>query len=270
MPTSLLAADLDAVLLEDGNVALESLFPAFVRGDGCFETFRAPRGLGASLDRHLTRLSWTASRIGLVPPPLDDIDARIDALLSAAACEEGRLRLSLWQGRERVHELLTLHALDPAASERLHRGVDVVTSPFVRAASDPTSGMKLLSRSFLECAQRDARERGAEEALLLGEQGELRECCYANVFLVDSAGVLTTPTIVDAFLPGVTRARLLEAARAGGLEVRERTVHRDEIGPDTELFLTSAIQGITGVRSLDGRPQPMDSGRLDRLLQMLV
>ena len=60
-------------------------------------------------------------------------------------------------------------------------------------------------------AMQEAIRRGAEEALMLNQAGELAECSQSNFFLVRGGAVLTPP-LSAGLLPGITREFVLELA----------------------------------------------------------
>jgi branched-chain amino acid aminotransferase len=101
-------------------------------------------------------------------------------------------------------------------------------------------------------AKLEARQRGADEALMLNVQGMVAEASVANVFVVRS-GVLLTPPATDGALEGITRATVLDLAAALGIPAREQTLGRFDLFAADEAFLTGSGAGIVPVRSLDGR-----------------
>ncbi len=108
-----------------------------------------------------------------------------------------------------------------------------------------------------------------EQLLLLDAAGEVLETDRANVFAV-IGGVLRTPAADGRILPGVTRARVLAAARDEGLPVVAGSLTAAELLAASEVFVTSAVQGLLPVLAADGRPggwQPGPAGiRLARAL----
>ncbi len=237
------------------------LFPPFesslLRGLGLIESFRMLRGRPIpDFGVHLQRLRWGAGRLAFGPvPPLEEAEIR-DELLERAGLDEGRGRLHLLPAGARPRFLWTVEPLpEPPPPLRL------TFSPFRRGNLDPTASLKHASRGFLEAALREARDRGFDEAILLGEQGEVRECCGANLFLVETSGTVVTPTLVDGFLPGVTRGRLCRILREHGIPVRERTVFAEELEDAREVFLTNAVQGILPAASVEERILPETAAR---------
>ena len=101
-------------------------------------------------------------------------------------------------------------------------------------------------------AKLEARQRGADEALLLNQAGMVAEAAVANVF-VARGGELLTPPGSDGALEGITRATVLELAGTLGIPAREKTLGRYDFFAAEEAFLTGSGAGLVPIRSLDGR-----------------
>ncbi|HWI06174.1 MAG TPA: aminotransferase class IV [Solirubrobacteraceae bacterium] len=86
-----------------------------------------------------------------------------------------------------------------------------------------------------------ARERGADELLLRARDGTLLEGALSSLLWWEGDALCTTPS--EHTLPGVTRALLLEIARARGVELRVRAPQPEELA-GAEVWLTSALHGI--------------------------
>jgi branched-chain amino acid aminotransferase len=93
----------------------------------------------------------------------------------------------------------------------------------------------------------EAREAGADEALLLNARGELCEATTANVFLVRD-GIATTPPLDSGCLAGITRQHVL------ALGATERTLSVDDLARAEEAFLTSSTREVQPLVAVDGRP----------------
>jgi branched-chain amino acid aminotransferase len=151
------------------------------------------------------------------------------------------------------------------AAEKVARGLDLITASVRRARPDVLDP-RVKSLNYLTSVQakREARLRGADEALLLNREGSVAEATVANVFAY-RRGELITPSPMDGILEGITRAAVLELAQGLGIPTRERGLGRlDLLGAD-EAFLTGTGVEIVPVRSLDGqeigseRPGPVTS-----------
>jgi branched-subunit amino acid aminotransferase/4-amino-4-deoxychorismate lyase len=79
--------------------------------------------------------------------------------------------------------------------------------------------------------------------------GDVAEADSANLFAVVE-GDLLTPPLDRGVLPGVTRARCLEALPG---VAREGRIARDALARASEVFLTSSLDGVTPVVAVDGR-----------------
>ncbi len=249
---------------------------AHLHGVTCFETVSLEEGDLARLDRHLDRLAIGLETLDLEPPGGQaGIRARIEEAVAAWPAADGIVRVSV----HATGPMSGLHLADRSASvlvvvqearyPDLADGVDVVTS--TRRAPDPEATPTTFKAPNLSrlLAHREARERQAFEGLMLDARGHVVSGTRSNVFAVVGDG-LVTPLAPPA-LPGVTRGRTLEIARAQGIETQTRRLHRDELPEATELFLTFTGPGIVPVATLDGAPvAPTAPGPLtSRLLERL-
>ncbi len=232
-------------------------------GDGVFEGIRLAGGRVFRLDSHLARLRHSARAIGLELP---GGVAGIRAIVLETACAFGRpdgyVRLLVTRGdgamgvdptrclNPRVICIATEIELYPA--EKLASGVDMVTVSVRRPAPDVLDP-RVKSLNYLNSvlAKREARLRGADEALILNSAGMVAEAAVANVFAF-RLGKLLTPPPTDGALEGVTRGSVLELALELGIPAEERSLTRMDLLSADEVFLSGTGARIVGVRSLDG------------------
>ncbi len=251
---------MDPVAFLDGQPAPElATSAAYLHGVTCFETIALDGGELAHLGAHLDRLAEGLDTLALSPPGgLGGIRKRLDDAVAAYGGTEGIARVSV----HATGPLQGLHLEDPSASvlvvvqparyPDLADGVAAVAA--TRRAPDPEAfptGFKTPCLPRL-LAHREARERGAFEALMLDARGHVVSGTRSNVFAAIE-GTLTTPPTPPA-LPGVTRQRVLDAAEAAGLEAEIRRLHRDELPEADELFITFTGPGIVPIVRLDGAP----------------
>lgn len=81
-----------------------------------------------------------------------------------------------------------------------------------------------------------AQTKGADEVVLWNEQGEITECCSANL-VIELAGKLVTPQAESGLLPGTYRDFLL---RHGILE--ERRVTLNDLRNSSRIYLINAVR----------------------------
>jgi branched-chain amino acid aminotransferase len=220
-------------------------------GEGVFDTLRAVDGVPFALGRHLARLRVSAEVLGIDVPWSDD-ELRT-AVLAVAGGRAGRVRvrISVTGGDgARPRTLVVAVPLDPPAPAAALR-----TSPWPVNERAPSVGAKTTSRADLVLALADAKEHGADEAVLVNHAGHLVECTGANLFVVD-AGRLVTPALRSGCLPGTTRQLVLEVTEAVTTDVSCEVLAEVE-----EAFLTSVTRGVQPVSAIDGRPLPTPGPR---------
>jgi len=128
--------------------------------------------------------------------------------------------------------------------KKIHNRREDIVSPQAKVSANYASTMT---------AKAKARTEGYDEILLVDEDGYLAEGPTSNLFVVDERGVLLTPPTKKVLL-GVTRASVLELARAEGLDVREEPIAPEALETAQEVFLTGTTAGVLPCHSVDGRP----------------
>jgi 4-amino-4-deoxychorismate lyase len=259
-----------------GRPALDPLDLALVRGDAVFEALRVYAGRPFRLDAHLDRLARSAEAIDLpLPGDLEDLATRA---VAAAGGGDAVLRLICTRGREGSGEGAPPAPVGregsgeggPAAfaictdipgslEEERRRGLRLVllttaTDPLVRAAAPwLLPGVKTISYAVNMAAQRAARARGADDAVLVGLGGELLEAPTANLWW-RTGHTLHTPSLDLGVLAGITRTVLRELAPGLGLKVLEGVFTAEDLAAAEEAFLSSSTREIMPVVEVDGAP----------------
>lgn len=237
----------------------------FLYGDSVFETIRTYRGRLFALDEHLRRLEQSATRVFIaLPVTLPALAAELETAVRASGIEEAYVRVVVTRGSGelgltpseglaplRVAMVLPLVPSPPAAYER---GVRVVTYGSQRTADGTAAqGAKVSNYLVSVLALHRARGEGAVEAVVVDAEGGVVEGATSNVFAVIGDGLVTPPEEAG-ILVGVTRRRLLAAARELGLVMAERRLPLDELLGAQEVFISSSIRELLPVVAVDGRP----------------
>lgn len=169
--------------------------------------------------------------------------------------------------------------------KKAETGVDVMVSSWRRAAPDtfPTmskSGANYLNsqlikiesvamRAEMDPAKVAADELGYEqfdEGIALDVFGYVSEGSGENIFLVRD-GVVYTPPLGSALLPGITRNSVLQLLDEMGVKVVEMNIPREMLYVSDEIFFTGTAAEVTPIRSVDrqavGKPvmeKPLPDG----------
>lgn len=92
-------------------------------------------------------------------------------------------------------------------------------------------------------ARREAEKKGACDGLMLDREGRIAEASAANVFLIETNGLVTPPLNDDVF-PGVTRRVILELCDRLRIPHQERDIRPDELARFEGAFLCSTLMEI--------------------------
>ncbi len=205
---------------------------AFVRGAAgghdLIETMRFDAEEGIPLlEGHLARLKASATELGFA---FDRHEARnrIQALCFDLE-DNAKLRLVLARSGAIALEVQPL-------PEPLAVPARCLALPHPTSANDWRLRHKTTDRCFYEEALAMARKAGADEALLVREDGQLSEGCWTSVF-VERGGILLTPPLALGLLPGVLRASLIESGRA-----REAALSLADLSEG--FFIGNALRGL--------------------------
>ena len=156
------------------------------RGDGVFEVIRLYHGRPFALGDHLDRLGRSAAALELHFDRVA-LQGEIAALLERAGRVDGQLRLIVTRGGRRI-----------AATEPIPDHAETLTLATVTYNTTVIlDGVKSLSYAANMQATRIAKQRGADEALLVRPDGTVLEPPTSSIFWVSPEGELRTPSLAD-------------------------------------------------------------------------
>lgn len=250
---------LDRRLTRANNARVSIFDRGFQYGDALIETLRIDRGRPIALAAHLDRLHRSATALG-IPLPERDWHHDIGRLVTRndLTAAEAWARITVTRGiasrglpPPAVPEptvILAVGALDPAIATMRRRGIVAITLDFGRGSALAEHKHPFYLPSIE--GRRRAATVGADDGLFIGEHGGVEGGTTSNLF-ARFGDLLVTPR-GGGVLPGITRARTLEAARLRGWRVAERRLRRGEVAAAEEIFLTNALFELVPVVRLDG------------------
>ena len=253
---------LNGAVVPRSEAAISPLDRGFLYGYGLFETVRSYGGRVFRLDRHLARLMRSAETLALASQ-LDpaDLERAVYTTIRANALDDARVRLTVGAGEgERglappeAGGLTVLVVAEPlvVAARIYEQGITAVTAATRRNSQSPVPGIKSLNYLESLIAHAEAAARGADEAVMLNDRGDVSECSSSNIFLV-AAGRVATPSLSSGILPGVTREAVLEVAAELGIDAEERDIVPAELAGADEVFITTSVREVVPVVRVDGR-----------------
>lgn len=96
----------------------------------------------------------------------------------------------------------------------------------------------------------EARDRGFDEGIGLGNDGLLSEGAGENIFVLVRERLLTPPASAS-ILSGITRDTVIRLAAKMGIRTHEQTISREQLYAADEIFMTGTAAEVTPVRQVD-------------------
>lgn len=241
----------------------------FCYGDGLFETMRSYNGQVFRLAAHLERLFSSSKIIDLkIPLTRDQLKQAAMKIIRHNKLDSACLRLTISRGvsEERLEPsscqqatvVLSAAKLKPYPKEFYQEGIKTIVSSIRRNERSVLSRLKSLSFLDSLLAREEARERGADGAIMLNSQDYVSEASTSNLFMV-KGGKLFTPPIEAGCLPGITRQVVVGLANRLSIGFRETLFRLNDLAKADEIFLTNSLAEIMPVTRLDDKE--ISSGR---------
>ena len=254
----------DGQFYSEANAKVSVFDHGLLYGDGIFEGIRFYNGRVFRLEEHLERLWDSARSICLeIPMSRREITEALLETIRQNDLRDGYIRLIVTRGvgnlglnpaqckHPSVIIIVAAIALYPA--EVYAKGLTVVTCA-TRRTSPAALNPAVKSLNYLNnvMARIEANLAGADEALMLNDQGNVAECTADNVFIIKHGQVFTPPISAGA-LRGITRAVVFEIAAETGIKIAETEITRHDVFVAEECFLTGTAAEIIPVIKADGR-----------------
>lgn len=236
----------------------------FIFGDGVYEVWRAVNGRLFETDRHLARLAYGLRELRISEPEIvrrEVLDEVADRLLTESGLTDGESTLYVEITRGVAPRT---HAFPPAGTaptvfamanrfappnDLRARGASAITTTDVRWLRCDIKTIQLLPNVM---AKQAAAERGAMEAIMIRD-GVITEGSHANVLCVLDGEIRTHP-LGNLILPGITRAVVLEIARAMAIPVREEAFSERDIARLDECFLAGTTADVMPIVRVNDQP----------------
>jgi len=242
-------------LLED-KASLSVQDRGFLLGDGLFESLRIYQGKTFRGQDHWKRLQESANFLNIpLPYQWEEIRLYIVNLLQLNQINDGYVRITLSRGKRTIGGLNLDHDGKPTFLIEAHPFQAQVTSwtlavsSTVRSRTSKVTGHKTLNYLENLLALDEVKKQGADEALFCVEDGIVQEGSRSNLFMVKE-GVLITPSLNLAVLPGITRKHILKLFNTIG-KTQEKEFHWKELLDADEIFMTNSLMEIISVSKLN-------------------
>lgn len=251
----------------DRNKATVSVYDhGFLYGDGVFEGIRVYNGRIFKLDDHIKRLYHSAISIFLkIPIPQAKMKQLLIETCRRSGLKDIYVRLVVSRGPgdfgldpRKCFAPTILIIADQIAlypPEKYKNGLKVMTSSVRRNRPD-TVNAQIKSLNYLNniLAKIETFKYGADEAIMLNDEGYVSEATADNIFIIKNSRKLYTPPAYLGILEGITRGTVMGIAEKMGYKVIEEPFTVHDIYTAEECFLTGSGAELIPVIEIDERP----------------
>jgi len=256
---------IDGVLYPESEAKISVFDHGLLYGDGIFEGIRFYNGRVFRLEEHLERLWDSAKAIRLkIPITVDEMREATLETIRQNHLEDGYIRLLVTRGKgnlglspdrcPKATVIIIADKIQLYPVEKYAQGMVMVTCATRRAAPAALlPAVKSLNYLNNVMAKVEATHAGADEGVMLNEQGYVAECTGDNIFVIRK-GVVTTPPVYAGALCGITRNVVFEICQDLGIPIRESEMTRYDIYTADECFLTGTAAEVIAAIELDTRP----------------
>ncbi len=240
-----------------------SVFDSAVQGgDAVWEGLRVYKGKVFCLNEHLERLQASAHAMMFQQIPDNDfIINAIESTLKANEMHDGaHIRLTLTRGEKitsgmdpRLNQSgCTLIVLAEWKAPVYSNVVTLITSS-VRRNSPANLDSKIHHNNLINniLAKIEANIAGADDALMLDNNGFVSETNACNIFMIKN-GMVFTPH-ADACLPGITRKTVITICNQNNIPIHLKNISLTEMYNADQVFTTGTMGELTAVKMIDGR-----------------
>jgi branched-chain amino acid aminotransferase len=239
-------------------------------GTGVFEGIRCyacERGPAVfRLTEHLVRLENSAKLIYMeMPYSVEELKAACLETISVNGLEESYLRPIAFFGYGELGVHCGNNPVDVAimcwpwgaylGEGSQQRGIRAMVSSWRRVGPNTIPHAAKATGVYLNSmlATHEARRAGYDEAIMLGDNGQIADGPGETVFAIKD-GTIYTPDLSASILPGITRDTVIQIAQDIGYTVVEKPLIRSDLYLADEVFMTGTAVEITPVREIDDHP----------------
>lgn len=269
LPHSLTGADEGLAFIQGeycpiSEAKIPILDQAVMTSDATYDAVHVWNGAFFRLDDHLDRLERSTKKLRLETPyPRDELvqimmelvrrsglrDAFLEVIVTRGTARPGVRDIDLFTNQLYAFVMPYFDFCTPEQRERgLHLQISSVERTSIRSV-DPT--IKNFSRLDFIRAELETKDKGADRAVLLDEDGNVTEGHGYNLFAL-CGGTLITPA--SGVLEGISRRTVLDLCRETNLKAEEGAFTADQLYAADEALITSTAGGVMPVTRIDDRP----------------
>ncbi|MDR3090444.1 MAG: aminotransferase class IV [Desulfobulbaceae bacterium] len=213
----------------------------FQFGWGAFETIAIKNGTALFLDEHLVRLKLALDFLGITNFP---IKHDIQSYIMSNNLREHALKIIVSKDN-----IVFSHRNIPYKPYDVNIGFDLSYGALIHDANSPFARHKTLSRGEYQYEFLAAKQKGAQDHILLNNRGEICETTTANIFFVTDNMIMTPPDS-SGLLKGIIRDLILHDSAFEQFSTSEQIITPGDIIQYNECFITNSLMGVRPVRAI--------------------
>lgn len=254
----------DGALCAREDAKVSAFDHGFLYGDGVFEGVAVVNGAIFKLDAHLDRLYDSARYLAIDPPSRTKLR---DAILETArknGLKEGYLRVVVTRGagpvgirnmdklRAPTVVIIAQHETGALRAAVYANGLRAIVSSLRRSPPQCIDG-KAKTCNYLNnvLSYLEAKDAGADTAILLDVEGFVAEDYAANIFCV-RGGKVRTPAL-GSILNGITRQTVLSLCTENAIPFLEEQLTLHDLYCADEVFETGSLAEVKPITAISGR-----------------
>jgi len=262
---------LNGRFVEDAEATVPVTDHSFLYGDGCFEGIGVCNGRVLHLDEHVERMFKSARMLRIAmpvsPAELHDLILETASRNGMAESKTGYLRplvsrgsgplglkYSNKLGKARLVIIPQIGDRRIAYTGEIESFTAVFSSYQRPGPSSLDARIKANNYLTYILAYLEAQDRGADIAIMRDPEGYVAEGHAMNLFAVHGERVVVPQESLA--LSGITRKNVIASTRRIGIECVESNLTRYDIFAADEVFVTSSLEAVASVRSIDGEAMP--------------
>lgn len=227
-------------------------------GDGCFTTARVKAGKICYFTDHIQRLERDCQRLDINFQQWAALTTEMHAL--AANHSSAVLKVIITRGSggrgygcegcESPSRIVSLSAFPEQYANWQRTGISLVTSPIRLGLNPALAGIKHLNRLEQVLIKQHLAGTDAQEALVLDFEGNIVECCAANI-IWRKGQVIYTPKLTYAGVDGTMKNRIIAALVTEGYACQQVTEPLNSLAAADEVLVCNALMPVIPVSKLD-------------------
>ncbi|OGL48928.1 MAG: branched-chain-amino-acid transaminase [Candidatus Schekmanbacteria bacterium RBG_13_48_7] len=255
----------DGEFFTDRKYAKVSVFDhGYLYGDGVFEGIRVYSGNIFRCKEHIKRLYNSAKYIMMkIPMQEQELTEILVETVRRSELRDAYIRLVISRGigdlgldpRKcgKATVVIICSGIQLYPEEKYRNGLSVITCSTRRNRPD-TINAQTKSLNYINniLGRIEVNLSGADEGIMLTDQGYVSEATADNIFVVKNGELLTPPSHMG-ILEGITRGAVMDLALELGIPMKEKAILIHDVYCAEECFLTGSGAELIPVVKADGR-----------------